>query len=694
MLMKTPPIPENEAARALALGSYGILDTPADPSFDALTALAAFMLNVPIALVSLVDGKRQWFKSRCGVSVSETSREISFCGHVVAAGQPLIINDTLLDERFADNPLVLSSPSIRFYAGFPLRTAEGLTLGTLCVVDLIPRKLDAEQERMLALLAEVVMAQLESHRDRRALQAQRAELELHAEISRSTELELRQLTTVAERASLAKTEFLANMSHEIRTPMNAIIGLGELLLETELTPKQRKYVANSRSAGEHLLRLIDDILDVAKVEAGKLELEVAPFTLQTLVRSIEQLMLPRVTETGVKLLCDVASNAVGVVLGDMGRLRQVLLNLVGNAFKFTSAGRILLQVTRLSSDEYEFAVSDTGVGIAPERQSAIFQSFTQADNATTRSYGGTGLGLTISQALVALMGGHIWVQSAPGQGSTFRFTARLAMGVTASELPAAPQSDQELSLLQRLSLAPPNSLARTELRLLVADDVSFNRELVSAFLERFPWRIDFASDGADAVEQCRNIDYDLVLMDIQMPGTDGYEATRLIRSMELSSGRRRAPIVAFTAHAMGAEVTHCLAAGCDGHLAKPITRLSLVAIVAAFARRKICAPHAVLPEAAILSPGASRAASDDEIAHLVPEYLADCARRVAEVRGAARRGELEEVAAQAHTLRGTGSSFGFPQITASAAKLENAVAARDLEWIEREAAALQIYLET
>ena len=392
------------------------------------------------------------------------------------------------------------------------------------------------------------------------------------------------------------------------------------------------------------------------------------------------------------------SGAARVVLGDMGRLRQVLLNLVGNAFKFTSEGRILLQVIRLSGDEYEFAVSDTGVGIAPDRQSAIFQSFTQADNSTARRYGGTGLGLTISRALVTLMGGRIWVQSALGQGSTFRFTARLPMGAPASEPSACgQQSDVDLGLIQRLSLAPSNSLARTELRILVADDVPFNRELVGAFLERFPWHLDFASDGAEAVDRCATTDYDLVLMDIQMPGTDGYEATRQIRSLELSGGRPRVPIVAFTAYATGVEVTRCLSVGCDGHLAKPITRLSLVTAIGAFARRKIGEIEPVRS----LSPaqgaplgGSSEATLDKEIVHLVPEYLADCASRVAQVRRAVLRGELDIVAAHAHNLRGTGSSFGFPQITEWGSKIEQAAAAGDPAEVEREAAALQAYLDT
>ncbi|MEI9937577.1 MAG: ATP-binding protein [Pseudomonadota bacterium] len=685
--MIPPPFPENELARQAALESYAILDSPADASFDAITALAAQVLDVPIVLVSLVDGTRQWFKSRCGLDATETPREISFCGHVVASGTPLVVPDARLDPRFADNPLVAASPAIRFYAGYPLLSREGLTLGTLCAIDRRPRTLGVEQEQMLASMARIVTAQLESHRDRHALQVQRTELELNAALCKRTELELRELTTVAERANRAKTEFLANMSHEIRTPMNAIIGMAELLLKTELTAKQRRYVTQAQLAGEHLLELISTVLDMAKVEAGKVELVVAPFTVQALVRSVEQLMTARAAETGVRLICNAGSSCDKTVIGDMGRLRQILLNLVGNAFKFTKDGRILLQAVQLSSTEFEFEVSDTGIGIGIERQSAIFSSFTQADNSHTRQYGGTGLGLTISKALVELMGGRIWVQSAPDQGSTFRFTVELspAEGVAAQLL----DSPEVRSAAHAVNSMPPDALAASPLRLLVADDVPYNRELVAAFLEKFPWQLDFASDGAEALNRWRASDYDLVLMDIQMPGTDGYEATQQIRAEELTEARPRVPIIAFTAHALQAEVTRCLTAGCDGHLAKPVTRLSLIACILRHARRNRALQGEPPPCA-----GASTAEPDPELAHLVPDYLADCRARLAEVRLSTGRGDFARVVWHAHNLRGSGSSFGFSPITEMGAQLEDAAHARNVTQLERHAASLQHYLDS
>ncbi len=707
--MPAATLPANEAQRLRVLASFAVLDTPPEDSLDTLTQLAARLLDMPIALVSLVDADRQWFKSRYGISVSETARDISFCGHVVEDGEPLLVSDALEDSRFADNPLVLSGPQIRFYCGYPLLTLQGVTLGTLCVIDRRPRTLEPAQREVLELLAKLVVSQLEYHRDRLELCAQQRKLEAHADDSARVELELRALTEAAQRASQAKTAFLANMSHEIRTPMNAIMGMGELLLGTELSPKQRKYVESVRSAGSNLLELINDVLDVAKIESGKVELESVAFTPRALVDSIENLMQARAAETGVVLACHVVAWPAETVVGDLGRLRQVLVNLVGNAFKFTKQGKITLEVTRLSLEEYRFDVTDTGVGIPLERQDAIFESFTQADNSTTRRYGGTGLGLTISKALVELMGGNIWLESRPGYGSKFSFTVNLPARRSAADavatlggadpgppLPTWPPSaggGAAGSIPEPsagVCILPSDKLAQPDVRILVVDDVEHNRELVAAFLECFPWQLDFAHDGRTAAEMCASFDYDLVLMDVQMPIMDGYEATRRIRAHEQACAKRRTPIVALTAHVMEAEVKRCLAAGCDGHLGKPITRAGLVNSILDFARGS---PPARRREAPLIV-GASTAEPPAEIAHLVPRYLDACRARVVELQQAVGSGDFDAIAKHAHNLRGTGGAFGFPSISEHAGRMEQAAKQGDRGATEREIVELQHYLET
>jgi CheY-like chemotaxis protein/anti-sigma regulatory factor (Ser/Thr protein kinase) len=521
-----------------------------------------------------------------------------------------------------------------------------------------------------------VVTQLEYHRDR---------------------FELQKLIESSESANRAKSEFLANMSHEIRTPMAAIIGMGELLLETPLTSKQQRYAQNIRSASEHLLGLVDGILDVAKVESGKLQLESAPFTLPAVVRSIERLMLARSTETGVKLVCHVAASARHAVLGDSARLRQVLLNLVGNAFKFTKEGHISVRVVRLSDDDYQVEVADTGVGIRQDRLKAVFESFTQADNSTTRRYGGTGLGLTISRALVELMGGRIWAESAPQQGSTFRFTVRLP---PAAEEPSAldDQAADDDGSAGRIavavpvangavSLLPGDELAGPNVRILVVEDVSSNRELVAALLESFPWQLDFATGGEEAVRMAAAADYDLILMDVQMPGMDGYEATGKIRLADLARGRRQVPVVAFTAHAMSGAAARSLAAGCDGHLTKPVTRTALVNTIFEHVHRR---PASLAPPAAVASEGE---ALPSGAAVLVPRFLEACRTRLNEMSDAIGRADFALIRNHAHTLRGSGGAFGFDSITELGAKLEAAADEKNVGKLQVEAAALRHVLE-
>ncbi len=665
--------------RIKSLLAYAVIDTPSEEFYDTLNSLVSTICNTPIALISFIDDRRQWYKSKIGMDMVELPVEETICQYTLKEPDILEITDTLQDDRLTENPHVQAENGIRFYAGVSLRAKDGYAIGSVCAADFKPQQLSEMQRQALRDVAKIVMLHLEAKR-----QNEEMEHELRTVLTEKIELSEKQLqvqdkvynsllqaisqsnaviefsvdgtilsvnnqladmlgyspeelvgqkhslllkqdlnpeeqdyfwkklaagepflgklkrknkqgdtiwvqssyspvidldgnitkiTNISiditndikavdalEELSIQKDHFIANISHELRSPIHAILGFTELLLEKETDNSKTKQLQSVKNAGDSLLYLVNGILDLSKIEAGLFQFDSAVFNLDDTVENVFSILQVKADQKQLQFGYTIDPKIPDHLLGDKHRLSQILINLVDNALKFTQDGEVKLSVElkkkRRKQTELIFRVSDTGIGIPEDKLESIFGRFTQAEENTTRKYGGTGLGLNICKLLVERQGGTIFATSETGKGTEFTFELAFDIAEEQQETESSGATDDYTQLRGRILMCEDNQINRF-----------FAQQLFSDTLVE----LDIAEDGKAGIELFQQKTYDLVLMDIQMPEMDGYQATEFIRN-ELHSPT---PIIALTAHSIVKEKETCLEIGMNDYLSKPFRKAEL-----------------------------------------------------------------------------------------------------------------------
>ena len=533
--MKAAPLPQNEDERLAELLSYDVLDTEAEQLFDDLTALASQICETPIALISLIDPNRQWFKSRVGLDAEETSRDIAFCSHAILQSDVFEIPNATLDPRFHDNPLVTGAPDIRFYAGAPLITPSGHAIGTLCAIDSKPRKLTETQKASLQTLSKSVVAHLELKRKNREL----------------------------ERTSQFKSDFLSYVSHEIRTPLNAINTFSQLLegeaQKLNLPSSFTTPLSHVSQSGERLLEIVNSVLDIKQIEAGKMRVMPRAVNTKDFFTHLFSLTKIRAEDSGIVFSTSIDDAVPDSLFFDDTKFGQVALNLLSNAVKFTNHGKSVKAQVKYKNGKVIFNVIDQGIGMSDDDQKRLFTPFERMENA--RQISGTGLGLNISKRLVELMDGSIKVSSKLNHGTRISVT-----------LPA-----DALSANQFVEAQPRSFVAQVNIdnsvNVLVVEDHYINQVVIQTLFEKLGVSLSVVSTGEEGVEYAKSNPVDLVLMDLNLPGIQGDEATAKIKGF-----KPNLPIVALTADVI-TQPEYLREQGLDDVLTKPIDSSELVRVL-------------------------------------------------------------------------------------------------------------------
>jgi len=538
--MQSAPKHPQEQERVEQLRTLGILDTDGEAAYDELTRLVTLVLGTEIALVSLVDEDRQWFKSRCGLETPQTSRDVSFCAHAILEPDGLFVVENALDDsRFADNPLVTRGPKIRFYAGMPIKApGTELPVGTVCAISARPRSLTDTQREQLILIA---------HQVERLL------------VMRRNQMRLMEARELAERANMSKTRFLATVSHDMRTPLNGLLGTVDLLLDREHPPAVAEQLEVARVCGMTLRALVNETLDLSKLESGALELRAEDFSPGQLITNVAT-VVRSVLRPQVRLDVEGIDDLPRRLCGDAGRCQQIILNLANNAAKFTPKGSVSIK-SAYNDGVWSIQVADTGVGIPAEDLDQVFEPFWQSEQGRRVDSSGTGLGLSICRRLSHAMRGRIDVTSSLGEGTHFDVRLPLPIATVAAHV------------------KPVAAAITPGLRVLLAEDDTVSRQIAVAYLKKFGCLVEAVADGADALEKLLDAPWDLAVLDFHMPNLSGPQVIEKFRERE--GGADKLPILVLTASNFADEQALCMRVGASRLMMQPFQIRDLEAAIAA-----------------------------------------------------------------------------------------------------------------